>query len=152
VEEVARGRALLVAGNFDRTVNVWALPLHGGIDTEHLVSYASKSCCSIVSTRDAVFIGAFDGTVVEHTLLTGDIRHTYRGGHTNAVTALDVNPSLGLLVTGSADVTVRVFVLATGELLRVWDEGAAHLGPVRRARDLSYLFLTCCRHEHVLED
>lgn len=61
--------------------------------------------------------GAADGSLTEFDAATGKFRGEFRGGHTGEVHALAVSEKLGLMVTGSADQTLKLWNLRTRELI-----------------------------------
>lgn len=61
--------------------------------------------------------GAVDGSLTEFDAGTGKFLGEFKGGHTGEVHALAVSEKLGLMVTGSADQTLRLWNLRTRELI-----------------------------------
>ena len=61
--------------------------------------------------------GGNDGTLIEYDTATGKISGEFRDGHTGEIHAIAVSEKRDLLVTGSADQTVRLWNLKTRELI-----------------------------------
>lgn len=61
--------------------------------------------------------GGNDGTLIEYDSATGRQAGEFRGGHTGEINAIAVSEKAGLMVTGSADQTVRLWNLKTRELI-----------------------------------
>lgn len=61
--------------------------------------------------------GGSDGTLIEYDTATGKFAGEFKGGHTGEVNALAVSEKLGLMVTGSADQTLKLWNLKTRELI-----------------------------------
>jgi uncharacterized caspase-like protein/WD40 repeat protein len=61
--------------------------------------------------------GGNDGTLIEYETATGRIAGEFVGGHTGEINAIAISESAGLMVTGSADQTIRLWNLKTRELI-----------------------------------
>ena len=61
--------------------------------------------------------GGNDGTLIEYGAESGEFAGEFRGGHTGEIHAMAALDKAGLLVTGSADQTLRLWNLRTRELI-----------------------------------
>lgn len=61
--------------------------------------------------------GGSDGTLIEYDTATAKYLGEFKNGHTGEVNALAVSEELGLMVTGSADQTLKLWNLKTRELI-----------------------------------
>lgn len=64
-----------------------------------------------------VVTGGNDGTLIQYSTATGDIAGEYRDGHTGEINAIATAAGRRLMVTGSADQTLRLWNLETRELI-----------------------------------
>ena len=101
-----------LVGSDDRTVRIW--------DCE------TGSCLKIISThtvadvkfdKNFVVTASFDACAACWEMKSG-MNLSWYLGHTAAVFTVDYNVKVNLLVTGSADGTVKVWTFRSGELLR----------------------------------
>lgn len=72
------------------------------------------------SDGDLLFSVAKDKIVCAWWSANGERLGTYQG-HQGAIWTVDVSPNTVLLATGSADNTVRLWNIKTGECVKVWD-------------------------------
>lgn len=61
--------------------------------------------------------GGSDGTLIEYDAASADYLGEFKDGHTGEINALAISEQLGLMVTGSADQTLRLWNLKTRELI-----------------------------------
>ena len=64
-----------------------------------------------------VVTGGNDGTLIQYSTATGDISGEFRDGHTGEINAIATATGRKLMVTGSADQTLRLWNLETHELI-----------------------------------
>lgn len=64
-----------------------------------------------------VVTGGNDGTLIQYSTATGDIAGEFRDGHTGEINAIATAAGRRLMVTGSADQTLRLWNLETRELI-----------------------------------
>ncbi len=73
---------------------------------------------------DLIFSVSKDLIVCAWFSANGERLGTYKG-HQGALWTVDVDPTTTLLATGSADNTMRLWNVKTGELLKTWDFGSS---------------------------
>jgi len=72
---------------------------------------------TLVDKGARLVTGGSDGTLIEYDATTAKYQGEFKNGHTGEVNALAVSEELGLMVTGSADQTLKLWNLKTRELI-----------------------------------
>jgi uncharacterized caspase-like protein len=72
---------------------------------------------TLVEQGKRLITGGSDGTLLEYDTATGEFAGEFKNGHTGEVNALAASEELGLMVTGSADQTLKLWNLKTRELI-----------------------------------
>jgi uncharacterized caspase-like protein len=72
---------------------------------------------TLIDGGKRLITGGSDGTLVEYESASGTFAGEFSGGHTGEINAVAAEEKAGLLVTGSADQTVRLWNLKTRELI-----------------------------------
>ena len=102
---------VVFAGSDDHTVRIW--------------DCCSGQCLRIIQThtvaelkfdQDHIFTASFDTTAACWDFHTGELCNRY-SGHVAAVFSVDYSRQLDLVITGSADSTVKIWVLSSGQLI-----------------------------------
>ena len=75
------------------------------------------SAFTLIDGGASLITGGNDGTLIEYDSETGDFSGAFPGGHTGEIHAMAALDKAGLLVTGSADQTLRLWNLRTRELI-----------------------------------
>ena len=72
---------------------------------------------TLIGDGSRLITGGNDGTLIEYDTATGKIAGEFRGGHTGEINSIAIAEKAGLMVTGSADQTIRLWNLKTRELI-----------------------------------
>ncbi len=75
------------------------------------------SAFTLIDGGASLITGGNDGTLMQYDSQTGDFVGEFLGGHTGEIHAMAALEEAGLLVTGSADQTLRLWNLKTRELI-----------------------------------
>ena len=72
---------------------------------------------TLVGDGSRLITGGNDGTLIEYDTATGKIAGEFRRGHTGEINSIAIAEQAGLMLTGSADQTIRLWNLKTHELI-----------------------------------
>jgi uncharacterized caspase-like protein/WD40 repeat protein len=72
---------------------------------------------SLIGDGAHLVTGGNDGTLIEYDSATASIEGEFSGGHTGEINSIAIAENAGLMVTGSADQTIRLWNLKTRELI-----------------------------------
>ena len=72
---------------------------------------------TLVGDGSRLITGGNDGTLIEYDSPTAKIAGEFLGGHTGEINSIAIAEKAGLMVTGSADQTIRLWNLQTRELI-----------------------------------
>ena len=72
---------------------------------------------TLVGDGSRLITGGNDGTLIEYDSATAKLSGEFSGGHTGEINAIAIAEKAGLMVTGSADQTIRLWNLKTRELI-----------------------------------
>jgi len=109
-------KALITCGYPDNSCKI--IPLAGKTCIHHLHFHKSMvTVISLMKRDNVLFTAAYDGTLAKWDL-TNKLIEWYNFDHNAAITSLDYNKKLDLVVTGSKDGSIALRIIATGKLLR----------------------------------
>ena len=72
---------------------------------------------TLVGDGSHLITGGNDGTLMEYDTATAKLSGEFSGGHTGEINSIAIAEKAGLMVTGSADQTIRLWNLKTRELI-----------------------------------
>ena len=72
---------------------------------------------TLLQNGSHLITGGNDGTLIEYDTASAKIAGEFKGGHTGEINAIAISEQAGLMVTGSADQTIRLWNLKTRELI-----------------------------------
>lgn len=118
----ANGWALQAsAGGDDNLENAVLTISRNGKPANEIVNHAGNGylhgAFTLVGGGTHLVTGGSDGTLIEYDTADGRQAGEFLGGHTGEVQAIAVSERAGLMVTGSADQTIRLWNLETRELI-----------------------------------
>ncbi|XP_062617833.1 F-box/WD repeat-containing protein 2-like [Saccostrea cucullata] len=121
----------LAAGSEDRSVYFW--------DTTTGIAYLVKvieahSICQIKFDKEFLYTASYDNTAACWNLESGQ-QHSRFVGHVNAVMCIEPIRSLKIVLTGSADSTIKIWDHDSGELLQTLVK--FHSGWIKQVRALN---------------
>ncbi|XP_036356824.1 F-box/WD repeat-containing protein 2 isoform X1 [Octopus sinensis] len=100
----------LASGSDDHSVSIWQYP--GG---ERLIVPQHKSVSTVKLMDNFVYMSFFDGIIHSWEISRG-LQSSFIG-HVSAVYCIDVCERLSIMVTGSVDLTIKIWDLQSGQLL-----------------------------------
>ncbi|GAB1600348.1 F-box/WD repeat-containing protein 2-like [Argonauta hians] len=130
---------LLASGSDDRSVSIWDFKT-----CEGLFLRQPKTVSAVKLIKNRVFVSFFDGAI--HSFNIPDNVILQYIGHVSAVYAIDLCEQLSILVSGSADLTVKTWDLHTGQLLTTFAGQHQHWITETRIilnADESYTVISC---------
>ena len=117
-----RGRTLLAVMGGSADLPNGRLEIRDGSAVTHAIDNDETTgflhaAFSLLDQAQRVVTGGSDGTLIEYDTATGAFAGEYKNGHTGEINALAISEELGLMVTGSADQTLKLWNLKTRELI-----------------------------------
>ncbi len=117
----ANGWTLQAAAGGDENLDNAVLKIGHDGKTSEIVNDAGNgylhAAFSLVGDGSRLVTGGSDGTLIEYDAGTARQAGEFLGGHTGEVNAIAISEKAGLMVTGSADQTIRLWNLETRELI-----------------------------------
>ncbi|KAK3607895.1 hypothetical protein CHS0354_036720 [Potamilus streckersoni] len=126
------GENKVATGSDDHTVRLWDISTGECLKVIH-----THSVSALQFDDEYVYTASYDNTAACWHFATGHLVTRY-GGHTSAVFSLDARKDIDIIVTGSADKTVKIWQLSSGILLKTLADW--HNDWVTRIKILSYMF------------
>ena len=121
----AVGQWLDACGQARRQGRVWTTPClksaRDGKPSQNIENDATNgylhAAFTLVGDGSRLITGGNDGTLIEYDSATAKLSGEFSGGHTGEINSIAIAEKAGLMVTGSADQTIRLWNLKTRELI-----------------------------------
>ena len=121
---------VFVEGCEDRNVYFWDTTLGAAFLVKEIEAH---STCQIKFDKDFLYTASYDNTAASWNMETGAL-HTKYKGHVNAVMCIEPVRHHNLVLTGSADLTIKIWDHDSGELLQSLVN--LHSGWIKQLRSL----------------
>ncbi|KAL5004500.1 hypothetical protein ScPMuIL_017956 [Solemya velum] len=102
---------IIATGSDDRSIKIW-----NARNGECCLAIRTPSVSDIKFDDTLLFVASYDNSVICYDFGTGREKCRYVG-HVSAVLSIDFNIALNLLLTGSADRSVKIWHIESGQLL-----------------------------------
>lgn len=121
----------VAVGCEDRNVYFWDTTLGAAFLVKEIEAH---SVCQIKFDKDFLYTASYDNTAASWNMETGQLHSKYVG-HVNAVMCVEPVKRHNLVLTGSADLTIKIWDHDSGELLQTLVN--LHSGWIKQLRALS---------------